>query len=44
MIQLWSINKILRYTGFRLVVSVGENQPTLIGFKFYGWSFLKENK
>lgn len=46
MIELWSINRWLRFTGFRLVVKVdatlGEiarfEKPTLIGFRFFGWS------
>lgn len=45
MITLWSINRWLRFTGFRLAVSVSNppgTEPTRVGFKFYGWSFLKE--
>jgi hypothetical protein len=50
MVKLWSINRILRYTGFRLIIGFNqwctdcqkEPEPTLIGLKFYGWKFLKE--
>lgn len=40
MVKLWSINKWLRYTGFRLVVEVEKDTdlPISIGVKFYGWS------
>ena len=41
-IKLWSINSILRWTGFRLVVTVDrENQVTTLGLKFYGWQFIR---
>lgn len=41
--KLWSINKWLRWTGFRLYVSVQdalivrEKNPTRIGLRFFGW-------
>lgn len=39
--ELWTINKWLRYTGWRLCVSYNldpsSSEPTRIGFKFYGW-------
>lgn len=48
--ELWSINRILRFTGFRLYVAIdgvtGEvfnpEKPTRIGLMFYGWKFLTE--
>jgi hypothetical protein len=47
-VELWSINRILRYTGWRLYLEIDpdlfvkdEYKPTRIGFQFYGWSFLK---
>lgn len=53
MIELWSINKYLRYTGWRLFVSLDKNvfldgfdpdklEPTRIGLAWYGWGFLKK--
>lgn len=47
--ELWSINKWLRWTGFRLYIEVdarvGEvahfTKPTRVGIQFWGWSFLK---
>lgn len=33
--ELWSINRWLQFTGWRLAVSLGH--PTRIGFKFFGW-------
>lgn len=46
--ELWSINRILRFTGFRIYVQVdgkpGEvwkpETPTRIGLAWYGWKFL----
>jgi hypothetical protein len=39
--ELWSINRWLRYTGFRLFVGFpGEGEPpgpTIIGLVFWGW-------
>lgn len=48
--ELWSINRILRFTGWRLYVSVdgslnmpfNPQKPTKIGFMWYGWSFLRD--
>ena len=37
-IQLWSINRWLRYTGFRMFVSA--NRPTILGIAWYGWGDL----
>jgi hypothetical protein len=36
---LWSINRWLRWTGFRLfvVADMKDELPTTIGFRFYGW-------
>jgi hypothetical protein len=42
-VRLWSINRWLRWTGWRLFVSVaspGEDEPTRLGFVFYGWRFV----
>lgn len=38
MISLWSINRWLRWTGFRLVVDMDENRypATLIGLRWFG--------
>jgi hypothetical protein len=44
--ELWSINKWLRWTGFRIFVIVGKNKetglpdPTRIGIGFWGWKDL----
>lgn len=49
--ELWSINRWLRWTGFRLYVEVdlertqkeqaGEDyEPTRIGLRFFGWKNL----
>jgi len=39
--ELWSINRWLRYTWFRLFVGIpGEGEPpapTIIGIVFWGW-------
>ena len=35
-IKLWSINRWLRYSGFRLFIEIGENEPTMLGIKWYG--------
>ena len=46
-VKLWSINRLLRYTGFRLFVMVhmDENGKLIdsisIGVVFYGWGFIK---
>lgn len=48
--ELWSINRMLRWTGWRLYVEVDSEigavfdpkKPSRIGFKFYGWSWLRE--
>jgi hypothetical protein len=44
-IPLWSINRWLRYTGFRLVVARNDEDPEnvfhSIGFKFFGWKGLR---
>ena len=54
MFKLRSINRWLRWTGWRLTVSVDQNfneklkdcqavmEPTKIGVTWYGWSFVKE--
>lgn len=54
--ELWSINRWLRYTGWRLYVAVDplnfepastndkEPEPTSIGFVFYGWRWLRSEK
>lgn len=45
--ELWSINRWLRYTGWRLFVQVDCDptndlvNPTRVGLIFYGWSFLR---
>ena len=41
MIKLWTINRVLRWTGFRLFIDVDcddgpDRRPTLIGFKWVG--------
>jgi hypothetical protein len=42
--DLWSINRLLRWTGWRLIVVVdvvgGFKAPTRIGFAWYGWSWV----
>lgn len=35
--KLWTINRWLRWTGFRLYVEVGDNTPTRIGILFGGF-------
>jgi hypothetical protein len=42
-VQLWSINKWLRWTGFRITLGFQvpvESGPTWIGVRFWGWSFI----
>jgi len=50
MFSLRKINRVLRWTGWRLAVTVDdeikakeadgrEQEPTLIGFTWYGWDF-----
>lgn len=51
-IKLWTINKFLRFTGFRLFVDVDKRialdpvpedlVPTVLSIRWYGWGFLKE--
>lgn len=52
-IELWTINRILRYTGFRLCIEIDPAafnntntnatiSPTKIGLIWYGWKFLFE--
>lgn len=45
-IELWSVNRWLRWTGLRLFVgfpSEGEPPgPTIIGLAWWGWSDLRE--
>lgn len=36
MIRLWSINRWLRWSGFRLVVVVDDDGPTHLGFGWFG--------
>ena len=38
-VELWSINRVLRWTGFRLTVQMAPEQPTKIGVSFWGWGF-----
>ena len=41
MIRLWSINRILQWSGFRIVVEFnGDDAPTRIGLQFFGWGDL----
>lgn len=51
--KLKSINRILRWTGFRIEIEVDDDikrklsnnlsiDPTKIGFTWYGWSFIRE--
>ncbi len=35
-IKLWSINKFLRWTGFRLMIEFGENDEAKIGLSWVG--------
>lgn len=42
-IRLWSINRWLRWTGWRLDVgrpTPPEDGPTTLGLSFCGWSFI----
>lgn len=47
--ELWTINKVLRYTGWRLAIEVdatlGEPfnpvKPTKLTLVWYGWGFLR---
>ncbi len=43
MVDLWTINRILRWTGWRLIVSPADddNPTTRIGFAYWGWEFLR---
>lgn len=34
--RLWSLNRWLRYTGFRVFVEVGDDTYTAIGLRWYG--------
>lgn len=46
MIKLWTINRVLRWFGFRVCVNVDPDPEawTLIGFKWYGWTFVKHGE
>lgn len=42
--ELWSINKWLRWTGFRLYINVDrealinpDHKPSRVGIRFFGW-------
>lgn len=36
--ELWSINRWMRWTGFRLFVGLPEDDgPTTIGVRWWGW-------
>lgn len=46
--ELWGINRWLRYSGWRLFVTIDTpgtpetaREPTRIGLKFYGWKSIK---
>ncbi len=39
-LQLWSINKWLRWTGLRVFVRTNDEGPTMIGLVWYGWGFV----
>jgi hypothetical protein len=37
--ELWSINRLIKWTGFRLFVDVPEKPaPVRVGLIFWGWS------
>ena len=39
MINLKTINRVLRWTGWRLIVSLDQEKPqTKIGLAFWGWN------
>lgn len=47
MINMWSINRVLRWTGFRLVVDWAprtEQGIFTIGFVWYGWGFVNRGE
>ena len=38
---VWSINRWLRWTGWRLYIGIGgADEPSRIGLTWYGWSFV----
>lgn len=42
-VELWSLNRWFRWTGFRLFVAVDvgpDPKPTVVGVAFYGWKDL----
>jgi hypothetical protein len=42
-LRVWSVNRWLRWTGFRLFVGFQEpvdSGPTWIGLRWYGWGFV----
>jgi hypothetical protein len=46
MIRLWSINRVLRWFGFRLAISLPSTPDgwSTIGFVWYGWSFVRHGE
>jgi hypothetical protein len=46
MIKLWTVNRVLRWFGFRLAIQVGPSPDdwSLIGLKWYGWSFVRRGE
>lgn len=34
--KLWTVNRWLRWTGFRLFIQTGDESPTRIGIGWYG--------
>lgn len=35
-LKLWTINRWLRWTGFRLFIQFGKDEPSRIGLGWYG--------
>ncbi len=46
MVELWSVNVWLRWTGWRLTVELPdrEGEPTRIGVTYWGWAFARKQR
>ena len=44
MVELWTINNWLRWTGWRLTVALPDapDEPTRVGLTYWGWAFARK--
>ncbi len=44
-IRIWTINRVLRWTGVRLFVELEDDgEYTRIGFRWWGWRFVTKGE